>query len=146
MHIRLFIIPGLAALLLGCACASTPGGHSPCLDEVGVQDIQNAFLADPQAAEQDIGEELCLDGIVTFVESKENSATVSVVFADQVGVLFRHDKSLEPENYRRLAEWAEQYGEGDIIRVFCRLTEFVRVEGAPEPMVVPTFNDCSLAE
>ena len=146
MHMQLFIIPGLAALLLGCACASTPGGHSPCLDEVGVQDIQNAFLADPQAAEQDIGEELCLDGIVTFVESKENSVTVSVVFADQVGVLFRHDKSLEPKNYRRLKEWAEQYGEGDIIRVVCRLTELARVEGAPEPMVIPTFNDCSLAE
>ena len=143
---RLFIIPGLAALLLGCASASSPGGHSPCLDEIGVQDIQNAFLADPQAAEQDIGEELCLDGIVTFVESKKNSTTVSVVFANQVGVLFRHDKSLEPENYRRLKEWAEQYGEGDIIRVFCRLTEFVRVEGAPEPMVIPTFNDYSLSQ
>ena len=146
MPIRLFVIPALAIILLGCACASSPGGHSPCLDEVGVQDIQNAFLADPQAAEQDIGEELCLYGTVTFVESKENSATVSIVFADQVGVLFRHDKSLEPENYRRLAEWAEQHGEGDAIRVVCRLTEFVRVEGAPEPMAIPTFSDCSLAQ
>jgi|GEM_PF-5911074 len=68
MHIRLFVIPALAFLLLGCACASSPGGYSSCFDQVGVQDIQNAFLADPQAAEQDIGEELCLDGIVTFVE------------------------------------------------------------------------------
>ena len=110
-----------------------------------MQGIQDAFPADPQAAEQDIGEELCLDGIVTLAESKGNSATVFVVFADHDGVLFRHVKSREPENYRRLAEWAEQHGEGDIIRVFCRLTEFVRVEEAPWPISMPEFDDCSLA-
>ena len=147
MLIRLFLVPLVTILLLGCACASSPGGSPACLDESGVRDIQKAYLADPQAAEQKyVGWELCLDGIVTFVDPGAESATVSVVFADQVGVLFRHDKAQDPEDYRRLVKWAGSYGEGDIIRVICRITEFVTAENAPEPLVIPTFGNCSLAE
>ena len=144
--LRLFLVSVIAVFFAGCSFTSSPGGLAACLDDVGVQGVIDEFWADSFAAnEKYAGQDFCLEGIATFVESKLDSVAVTVSVATEVGVLLSYDEAREPENYRALAGWAEQNGEGDIIRVVCRFVEFAPVEGAPEPMIVPVFGSCNLA-
>ena len=87
-----------------------------------------------------------MEGIVDDIMPRFGSIGVSVNIADQVGILLRYEQARKPEEYARLAEWAEKHQEGDSIRVVCTLTEFVMVEGAPYPLVIPALNNCNLAK
>ena len=92
------------------------------------------------------GTEDCLDGIATFVDVRFGQAAVTVSVALNVGVLLNHNEATDPENYRKLKEWTDAYGEGDIIRAWCEFDGFFPVEGAPEPMAIPVFSKCRSGE
>ncbi len=143
----------LAALVLfgfslGCAGSPEPHGDTlDCLDDSDIAEIQAEYLADPEAIESEyVGKELCVDGLVSSIQSQFGSIGVGVNIADQVGTLLLYDEAREPESYKRLAEWAEGKREGDPIRLICALDGIVPVEGAPEPMALASFHPCNLAE
>ena len=141
---RFLCVPILVLFLVGCACASSPGGLGVCLDESGIQGLQAEFLADSQAADQKyMGRDLCLEGIVAFSQHSPDSLTVAVNLGDQVSAMLHQSKG--EDGYQELVTWADNNGEGDSVRIICRLTGFVSVEGAHEPMAIPAFNSCSLA-
>ena len=134
--------------LLGCASCFEPHGDTiDCLDAAGVEELQARYLADPDSTGREYaGKELCFDGLVDDILPSFGSIGVSVNIADQVGTLLRYDGAREPEKYGALAEWAERHRSGDSIRVTCTLSEFVLVEDAPYPLVIPALNNCNLAE
>ena len=143
---RVLLVP-LVGLLVGCGLVVPDSASADCLDEAGVEELRARYLADPSVIESEYaGSELCVDGIVSHIQRQFGSISVGVNLSDQVGDLITYDEAREPEKYRALAAWAEQHKEGDPIRVVCTLREFVMVDGAPEPMVIPALSNCSPAE
>ena len=139
------LFPALVVLTLGCSFGPVDEGFQVCLGEDWVEQVIEEYWANPSlATENHVGQDFCFDGIITSVQVSLEQVGVGVSIANEVGVLLYYDKASAPEQYRLLAEWAEHRREGDIIRVSCNFAEFAPVEGAPEPMVIPVFDDCDL--
>ena len=140
----LWLVLGLALLRVGYLVPSWHDHTPKCYGEADIQSIQSIFLADQQAAKtRHVGNRLCLDGIVAFVQLGPEQVTGAINIADQVSADLSRTEG--QQKYQEILEWAEEHGKGENIRFKCGLRRFALVEGAPEPMAIPEFGSCSPA-
>ncbi|MDE2938266.1 MAG: hypothetical protein OXR67_05025 [Chloroflexota bacterium] len=99
------------------------------------------YSSDPEGTSQEfLGHEYCLDVAASFVDKRPHAVGVALDLG-YMGSTFLYTPD-DQEDYQKLLAWSDDPSGGDRIKMVCTLTEFKFVEGGPEPVVLPDFNDC----